>query len=195
MIRRHRAVGLLEYDGASVIAYTTFATAVGSCAVAWNDNGAVVGLQLPETTEAATVRRLLRRHPDGEQAPPPPAVRAMIDAVVALVAGEHRDLSAVDVDMTDVPEFHQRVYTAARRIPPGSTSTYGAIAAELGDRLLAREVGEALGRNPFPIVVPCHRVVASDGRLGGFSANGGVATKRRLLLIEGAPGVAPSLFD
>jgi methylated-DNA-[protein]-cysteine S-methyltransferase len=177
-----------------VITYTTFATALGSCAIAWNKDR-VAGVQLPETTEAATRRRLLRRHPDARAAVPPPALQAVIDAVVALLAGEHRDLSEVALDMGAVPEFNQRVYDVARRIPAGSTSTYGAIARELGDPALAREVGEALGHNPFPIVVPCHRVVASDGRLGGFSANGGVATKRKLLLIEGAAIVAPSLFD
>jgi methylated-DNA-[protein]-cysteine S-methyltransferase len=177
-----------------VIAYTTFATAVGSCGIAWNDAG-VVGLQLPEATEAATRRRLLRRHSDARSATAPPAVQDVIDAIVALLAGEHRDLSAVTLDMSEVPEFNRRVYEVARRIPPGSTSTYGKIATELGDRLLARDVGEALGHNPFPIVVPCHRVVAADGRLGGFSANGGVATKRKMLLIEGAASVPPSLFD
>jgi methylated-DNA-[protein]-cysteine S-methyltransferase len=122
-------------------------------------------------------------------------VQDVIDDIVALLAGEPRDLSGVVLDMTGVPEFHRRVYDVARRIPPGATSTYGAIATALGDRLLARDVGEALGNNPFPIVVPCHRVVAADGRLGGFSANGGVATKRKLLLIEKAPSVPPSLFD
>jgi len=99
-------------------------------------------------------------------------VQDVISSIVALLAGERRDLSAVALDMTEVPEFNRRVYDVARRIPAGSTSTYGAIAVELGDRLLARDVGEALGHNPFPIVVPCHRVVAADGRLGGFSANG-----------------------
>jgi methylated-DNA-[protein]-cysteine S-methyltransferase len=177
-----------------VIAYTTFQTALGCCGIAWNSGG-VVGLQLPETSEAATRRRLLRRHPEGRPAPAPPAVQDVIDAIVALLAGEPRDLSAVTLDMTEVPEFNRRVYEVARRIPAGSTSTYGAIATQLGDRLLARDVGEALGHNPFPIVVPCHRVVAADGRLGGFSANGGVATKRKMLLIEGAASVPPSLFD
>jgi methylated-DNA-[protein]-cysteine S-methyltransferase len=173
----------------------TFETAVGSCGIAWNSDDEVVGVQLPEATEGATRRRLLRRHPDGRPAKAPVAVQEVVDAIVALIGGEHRDLSTVPLDMTGVPDFNRRVYEVARRIPPGSTSTYGAIATELGDRLLARDVGEALGHNPFPIVVPCHRVVAADGRLGGFSANGGVATKRKLLLIEGAASVPPSLFD
>jgi len=177
-----------------VITYTTFETAVGVCGIAWN-NDEIVGMQLPERTENATRRRLLRRHPAGRPGRPTPAVQGVIDAIVALLAGERRDLSDVALDMSAVPEFNRRVYEVARRIPPGSTSTYGAIASELGDRARARDVGEALGDNPFPIVVPCHRVVAADGRLGGFSANGGVATKRRMLLIEGAVAVPPSLFD
>jgi len=190
------AIEVLDHTNkvVSVIAYTTFATAVGSCGIAWNDSG-VVGLQLPEATEAATRRRLVRRHPEARPCHPTPAIQDVIDAVVALLAGERREMSGVALDMSVVPEFNRRVYEAARRIPAGSTSTYGAIAVELGDRALARDVGEALGHNPFPIVVPCHRVVAADGRLGGFSANGGVATKRKLLLIEGAPSVPPSLFD
>jgi methylated-DNA-[protein]-cysteine S-methyltransferase len=177
-----------------VIAFTMFETAVGPCGIAWNDGG-VVGVQLPEASEAATRRRLMRRYSDGRPGRPTPAIRDVIDAIVALLAGERRDLSGVAVDMSAVPEFDRRVYEVARRIPAGSTSTYGAIASQLGDRALARDVGEALGHNPVPIVVPCHRVVAADGRLGGFSANGGVATKRKLLLIEGAASVPPSLFD
>jgi methylated-DNA-[protein]-cysteine S-methyltransferase len=98
--------------------------------------------------------------------------------------------------MEDVPPFHQRVYAVARTIPPGATLSYGEIAVRLGDRGAARDVGEALGQNPFPIIVPCHRVLAAGGKVGGFSASGGVATKLRLLDIEGAQvGEAPSLFE
>ena len=92
------------------------------------------------------------------------------------------------------PEFDRQVYDVARTIPPGETASYGAIATRLGVPGAAREVGRALGRNPFAIVVPCHRVVSADGRLGGFSANGGTATKRRLLSIEGAAAAPPTLF-
>jgi methylated-DNA-[protein]-cysteine S-methyltransferase len=88
--------------------------------------------------------------------------------------------------MDAVEPFEQRVYEVARTIPAGQTLTYGQIATRLGDRLLARDVGQALGRNQFPIVVPCHRVLAASGKLGGFSAPGGVATKQRLLEIEQA---------
>ena len=94
------------------------------------------------------------------------------------------------------PEFHQRVYQLARAIPPGETKTYGEIAAALGDKTLSRAVGQALGRNPWPIVVPCHRVLAANGKTGGFSADGGVDTKMRMLTIEGAgKSTEPQLFD
>ena len=103
-----------------------------------------------------------------------------------MLGGEARDLSAIALDMERVPPFHRRVYAVARTIPPGATLSYGEIAARLGDRGAARDVGEAMGQNPFPVIVPCHRVVAAGGRVGGFSATGGVTTKLRLLEIEGA---------
>jgi len=113
-----------------------------------------------------------------------------------LLRGEKRDFSAIALDMAGVPEFHQKVYAVARTIPVGATLSYGEIAARLGDRGAAREVGEAMGQNPFPIIVPCHRVLAAGGKVGGFSAAGGVTTKLRLLGIEGAQvGEAPTLFD
>jgi methylated-DNA-[protein]-cysteine S-methyltransferase len=122
---------------------------------------------------------------------PPPSVQAAIDGIVALLCGEARDLSQIALDMGGVPEFDRRVYEMARTIAPGETLSYGDLATRLGDPAAAREVGQALGRNPFPVIVPCHRVVAAAGRLGGFSAPGGAATKRRLLAIESAH--APSL--
>jgi methylated-DNA-[protein]-cysteine S-methyltransferase len=98
--------------------------------------------------------------------------------------------------MDALPEFDRRVYEVARGIAPGATLSYGEIAARLGERGLARDVGQALGRNPFPIIVPCHRVLAAGGKAGGFSANGGVTTKLRLLTIERArTSDAPTLFD
>jgi methylated-DNA-[protein]-cysteine S-methyltransferase len=129
------------------------------------------------------------------EAVPPPAVAAVIADIVALLAGEARDLSAAGIDLDGVPDFDGRVYRIARTIPPGRALTYGEIASRLGLRD-ARAVGQALGRNPVPIIVPCHRVVAAGGGLGGFSAHGGGATKRRLLAIEGAgPEDGPTLFD
>jgi methylated-DNA-[protein]-cysteine S-methyltransferase len=175
--------------------FAVFETAIGPCAVAWASRG-ILAVLLPEGSERAMRARLLRKVPDALEAPPPPEIRRAIDGIVALLAGEARDLSGVDLDMERVPAFHRRVYEVARTIGPGRTLSYGEIAKRLGDPGLARDVGQALGRNPFPIVVPCHRVVAAGGRLGGFSARGGAATKLRLLEIEGAlaPGT-PMLFD
>ncbi len=153
-------------------------------------------MQLPERGDSATRARLLRRYPDAREVPPPPAVRQAIDGIVALLRGEARDLSSVVLDMDRVPPFHQLVYAVARSIPPSATLSYGEIAARLGDRGAARDVGEAMGQNPFPVIVPCHRVVAAGGKVGGFSASGGVTTKLRLLDIEGAQlGETPTLFD
>ena len=171
--------------------YTLFETPLGRCGIAWGPHG-VVAVQLPESDERALRRRMLRAAPSASESPPPADVRRAIDAIAALLGGESRDLSTVVLDMERVPEFNRRVYAVARTIPPGETLTYGEVAERLGERGAAQAVGQALGRNPFPIVVPCHRVLAAGGRLGGFSAPGGVATKRRMLAIEGAG--APALF-
>lgn len=174
--------------------FTLFDTAIGRCAIAWSERG-IVGVLLPERDDAATRERLLRRYPGAREAAPPEEVARAIEGIVALIAGEHRDLSEIAVDLTGVPEFNRRVYGVARTIKPGATLTYGAIAAQLGEPD-ARRVGEVMGQNPCPIIVPCHRVVAAGGKTGGFSAPGGAATKRRLLAIEGAQTeVEPTLFD
>ena len=165
--------------------FTLFETAIGHCGIAWTERG-VSGVQLPEGSEAATRARLRRRHPQATEAEPDADLRRVIDGIAALLRGARVDLSDVALDMTEVLPFHRRVYDVARTIPVGRTSTYGGLAARLGDPGGARVVGEALGRNPFPVVVPCHRVLAASGKLGGFSAHGGAGTKRRMLLIEGA---------
>jgi O-6-methylguanine DNA methyltransferase len=165
--------------------FALFDTAIGPCGVAWGERG-VAGVQLPESGERETRARMLHRFPAAGEAPPPPEVQDVVDRIVALLRGEAGDLSAVALDMDGVPTFHRRVYEVARAIPPGVTLTYGDIAARVGAPGAARAVGQALGRNPFPIVVPCHRVLAAGGKIGGFSAQGGVATKRRMLAIEGA---------
>jgi methylated-DNA-[protein]-cysteine S-methyltransferase len=165
--------------------WTLFDTTIGRCGIAWSGRG-VVGVQLPEANERATRARLLQNFPDAREAPPPPAVRRALDGIVALLRGEASDLAAVELDMDGVPPFHRCVYDAARKIPPGATLSYGDIAARLGAPGAARAVGQALGHNPFAIIVPCHRVLAAGGKVGGFSANGGVTTKRRLLAIEDA---------
>ncbi len=172
--------------------FTLFDTAIGRCGIAWAAQG-IIALQLPEQTPAATRGRLNRRCPEAIEAEPPETVRDAIAAIVALLDGEPRDLGSIDLDMGGLPEFHRRVYAVTRAIPPGRTLTYGEVATRLGEPGAARAVGQALGRNPIAIVVPCHRVVAAGGRLGGFSANGGAATKRRILAIEGADGDAPVL--
>jgi methylated-DNA-[protein]-cysteine S-methyltransferase len=175
--------------------FTFFDTAIGTCGVAWGARG-VVGVLLPEKTEAAARARLARRFPEAREAEPPPHVRGVIDGIVALLAGDARDLSDAPLDLEDLPPFARRVYEIARTIAPGETLSYGEIAKRLGEPQAAREVGAALGKNPFPIIVPCHRVLASGGKLGGFSARGGVATKLRLLEIEGAlKPETPMLFE
>jgi methylated-DNA-[protein]-cysteine S-methyltransferase len=172
-----------------------FDTAIGHCGIAWGPHG-ISGVQLPERSGHETRTCLLRKCPDAGEALPPPDVRRVIDDIVALLRGEAIDLSKVVLDLTRVPDFERRVYDVARTIPPGTTLTYGEIATRLGDRGLARDVGQALGRNPFPIVVPCHRVLAAGGKAGGFSANGGLTTKLRMLTIERArTSDAPTLFD
>jgi methylated-DNA-[protein]-cysteine S-methyltransferase len=175
-------------------AFALFETAIGSCGLAWSERG-IVGLQLPEAQARGTRDRLLRRFPDAREEAPPVEVQRVIADITALLTGEARDLSAVALDMEGVPDFHRRVYEVARTIPPGRVLTYGQIAARLGVEN-AQPIGQALGRNPFAIIVPCHRVVAAGGKLGGFSANGGIATKRRLLAIENArTDDSPTLFD
>jgi len=179
----------------SATAFALFETPVGRCGIAWNARG-VVGVQLPERDAGATRSRLLRRYPNASEVPLPPAIQDVVTDITALLGGAARDLSTVALDLDGVPPFHQRVYAVARTIPPGATLSYGEVAERIGDREAAREVGEALGQNPFPLIVPCHRVIAAGGKTGGFSAAGGVVTKLRLLDIEGAePGTKPTLFD
>ncbi len=165
--------------------FTLFDTAIGRCGIAWSNHG-VTGVQLPEPRGPETPARLLRRFPGAREAPPPPDVQRAVDDIVALLSGEPRRLDAIALDMEGVPPFHRQVYEVARTIPPGATLSYGEIAARLGEPALARDVGQALGENPFSLMVPCHRVIAAGGKLGGFSARGGVTTKLRLLRIEGA---------
>jgi methylated-DNA-[protein]-cysteine S-methyltransferase len=174
--------------------FTLFETAIGCCGIVWSERG-VAGVQLPERSEAATRNRLRGRFPLARDGAPPAPVRRAIDDIVALLDGERRDLNHVAIDIGTASEFHRRVYEAARRIPAGATLSYGELAERVGDRNLARDVAEALSDNPCPIIVPCHRILAAGGKPGGFSAPGGVATKLRLLTIEGAQPEGPMLFD
>jgi methylated-DNA-[protein]-cysteine S-methyltransferase len=178
--------------------FTLFDTPLGHCGIAWGPAG-LTGVQLPEQHAAATRARMQRRFPQLLECTPSPAVQQVVERIVALLQGrpgEPADLSDIPLDMSGVPPFHQRVYALARQMAPGETMTYGEMARRLGEPGAARAVGQALGHNPFAPVVPCHRILAADGRSGGFSATGGARTKLRLLEIEGARfGGVPGLFD
>jgi methylated-DNA-[protein]-cysteine S-methyltransferase len=175
--------------------FALFDTAIGQCGIGWSEGG-VVSVQLPDSSSNRLQARLRQRVPGGEEAELTAELRRAVDDIVALIDGEPRDLTGIALDMEGVPPFEQRVYALARQIAPGQTRTYGELATELGDPSAARAVGQAMGHNPFPLVVPCHRVLAAGGQLGGFSAPGGTDTKQRLLRIEGAlPEPPPTLFD
>jgi methylated-DNA-[protein]-cysteine S-methyltransferase len=169
----------------SELGFALFETAIGNCGVAWGPGG-LVGVWLPESDPGRTRARLLRRYPGAVESQPPTQVQDAIRSMTALLAGEAADLSDIVLDTSGQPPFFRRVFDLARAIPPGRTATYGELARQLGDPGAARAVGEAMGKNPFPIVVPCHRVLAAGGKTGGFSAPGGTATKLRILEIEGA---------
>lgn len=162
-----------------------FPTALGACGIAWGTD-AICRVQLPERTSAATRERMVRRHPEATDVAPPAHVRDAIERITGLLAGSADDLRDIEVDYTTCPEFARRVYDVTRGVGPGQTTTYGEIATQLDSPYAAREVGQALGHNPLPIVVPCHRVLGAGGKLVGFSAAGGVGTKLRMLAIEGA---------
>ena len=152
-----------------------FETAIGTCALTWSERG-------------ITSVSLLGVKPGPDADDVPAYIRQAVEDIQALLAGEQRDLTHIPLDPEGIDDFRQAVYDATRAIPPGDIKTYGEIAREVGDPNAARAVGAALGSNPYPIVVPCHRVLAADGSLHGFSAPGGIATKRRMLEIERAPG-------
>jgi methylated-DNA-[protein]-cysteine S-methyltransferase len=176
--------------------YTIFDTAVGRCGIAWGDAG-IVGVQLPEAREIETRRRLFRLYPDARELPPPLSVEMAIDGIAALLRGEGADLSEVALDMSGIHAFNARVYAFTRTIPRGATRTYGEVAASLRASGAVRSVAQAIARNPFMIIVPCHRVLEAGGYADTISENGGSISKRRLLSIEGARGSTSgkTLFD
>jgi len=174
-----------------MIHYTLFETAIGWAGLAWGEQG-LVAAQLPDATPEIARRHFQRRFAQITPGEPPAYVRVAIARICALLQGEPADLRDVPIEIGRVPQFNARVYQIVRSVPPGQTITYGEIAQQLGDRRLAREVGAALGQNPWPIVVPCHRVTAAGGKPGGFSARGGVGAKLQLLTIEGAAFVQPA---
>jgi methylated-DNA-[protein]-cysteine S-methyltransferase len=171
--------------------YTLFDTSIGWAGLAWGDNG-LIGVHLPDSDPDIARASLLRRFPGVTPADLPPDLATVINGIRALLRGEKPMLLDAPLDLARVPEFNARVYAMTRQIPPGETMTYGAIALKLGDRHLAQAIGGVLGRNPWPIIVPCHRVTAAGGKLGGFTARGGTRTKLKLIAIEGAPAAAQS---
>lgn len=177
--------------------HALFETPLGTCGIAWGPAG-ITAVQLPEPLPEGTRARLLRNLSQPvPEAEPPLAVQEAMGGVLALLSGHAPgDLRHIVLDMSRLSAFHQRVYQRTRAIPPGQVLTYGELAAELGDKGLARAIGQALGANPFAPVVPCHRVLAAGGKAGGFSATGGAVTKWRMLETEGyRPGGSASLFD
>jgi methylated-DNA-[protein]-cysteine S-methyltransferase len=175
--------------------YTVFASSVGRCGIAWGDAG-VLGVQLPEAREIGTRRRLFQLFPDARELRPPAEIQSAIDGIAALLRGKAADLSEVRLDMTGIPPFNARVYDVTRNIPRGETLTHGEVASRLKASGAVHSVAQAIAKNPFMIIVPCHRVLEAGGYADRISANGGSISKRRLLSIEGAgsPG-GRTLFE
>jgi methylated-DNA-[protein]-cysteine S-methyltransferase len=156
-------------------------TAIGSIGLAWSPRG-LRRVLLPHVSRAATAAKLARfAEPARAQQVP----RFLLDAIEAYGEGKPTDFSATILDLRAEPDFHRSVYDDILKVGWGETTTYGEIALRLGDAKLARAVGQALGRNPIPLIIPCHRVLASGGKAGGFSAPGGTASKLKMLALEG----------
>ncbi|HEX3500853.1 MAG TPA: methylated-DNA--[protein]-cysteine S-methyltransferase [Stellaceae bacterium] len=165
--------------------YLIFETACGFCGIAWNNVG-ITRFQLPTRSAEAIERILRRRVPGAESGAPTPEVAEAVAAVKRYFAGEETDFSGVTLDLGEQDEFFRQIYAAARRVLWGHTTTYGTLAKELGaGPEAARDVGEAMAKNPVALIIPCHRVLAAVGKVGGFSAPGGSATKLRMLALEG----------
>jgi methylated-DNA-[protein]-cysteine S-methyltransferase len=175
--------------------YTVFDTALGRCGIAWSDAG-VVGVQLPEAREIETLRRLFRLYPEAREQRPPPSIEAAIDAIVATLRGQDVDLTDVHLDMSGVSPFNQRVYDYLRAIPRGETRIHDQIAAHLHVAGAVHSIANALAKNPFPLIVPCHRVLDAGSGLDKASPHSGVISRRRLLSLEGVlPRTGLTLFD
>ena len=171
--------------------YLIFETAGGFCGIAWNEVG-ITRFQLPARHAEAAERFLLRRASGAERGSPPPAVAAAVAAVKRYFAGEETDFTGFTLDLGDQDAFFQQIYAAARRVGWGRTTTYGTLAKELGaGPEAARDVGEAMAKNPVALIIPCHRVLAAGGKVGGFSAPGGSPAKIRMLELEGVHVVPP----
>ncbi len=165
--------------------YCIFEVTGGFCGIAWSGAG-ITRLCLPTRGAAAATQMLLRRAPDSTPATPPPEIAEIIGTVERYFRGERVDFSSARLEIGGQGDFQQRIYQALRKIGWGQTTTYGALAKELGaGPQAARDVGEAMARNPVPLIIPCHRVLAAGGKVGGFSAPGGADTKMRMLELEG----------
>jgi methylated-DNA-[protein]-cysteine S-methyltransferase len=175
--------------------YTIFDTGIGRCGIAWGNSG-ILGVQLPEARELDTRRRLFQLYPEARELRPPLNVETAIEGIVALLRGEPADFPDVTLDMSGIHAFNQRVYAFARTIPRGETRTYDAVASSLRVSGAVHSVAQAIARNPFVIIVPCHRVLEAGSYADKISPHGGVISKRRLLSIEGAGNPSSkTLFD
>ncbi|ACF03734.1 methylated-DNA/protein-cysteine methyltransferase [Rhodopseudomonas palustris TIE-1] len=176
-------------------AYTIFDTMMGRCGIAWGGGG-VLAVQLAESREIDTRRRLLRLCPDARESRAEAWIEPVIDGLSAALRGEPWDFSDVPLDLGGIPGFDCRVYAALRAIPRGETLTFAEIAKQLRSSGAVHAVGQAIRRNPFALIVPCHRALAAPGDTSGICANGGTITRRRLLSLEGALATSgPSLLD
>ena len=174
--------------------FTIFDSAVGRCGIAWGPLG-ILGVQLPEARELETRRRMYRIYPEAREQRPPLNTEIAIEGIVALLRGGNADLSDVALDFSGMPHFNQRVYQYVR-IPRGETCTYDEVAAGLRVHGAVHSVAQAIARNPFTVIVPCHRVLEAGNYADKMAPNGGVISKRRLLTIEGAhPTVSKTLFE
>jgi methylated-DNA-[protein]-cysteine S-methyltransferase len=175
----------------AMTSYCIFESAAGFCAIAWSELG-VARFQLPTKSAESAERLLMRRAPEATPGEPPAAVSEIVEAARRYFDGEETDFSAVRLDIGDGEPLFKQIYAAARRVAWGRTTTYGALAKEIGaGPETARDVGTAMARNPVPLIIPCHRVLAAGGKVGGFSAPGGAATKLRMLELEGVLVAAP----
>jgi methylated-DNA-[protein]-cysteine S-methyltransferase len=166
--------------------YHVFETALGFAGIAWSEAG-ITRFQLPSATAAATTRGLLRRIPDAVAAGPPPHIAEAVDSVKRYFEGERVDFSHIALDLEGQDDLFREIYAVARRVGYGETTTYGGLAKTIGrdDWEAARDVGQAMAKNPVALIIPCHRVLAAGGKVGGFSAPGGAATKLKMLELEG----------
>jgi O-6-methylguanine DNA methyltransferase len=177
-------------------AYCLFETTLGSCGIAWTqDAERVVLFQLPESTAKRTEARIAASAVADRASSPPAAMAAVIERIVMHLEGHADDFRDVELNLDESPKFARQVYAAARDVLPGQTTTYGKLAESIGRPHAARAVGQALGRNPIALIIPCHRVLAAGSKPGGFSAHGGLATKARMLAIEGGIEIESYVFQ